>query len=177
MNKRFLKYYKKLSSTEKSIKVIDSQLNLIKLLAKGDTIKEIALKTNAEYWAIQKRTQLIYKKFGVKNRLALITKAIEQSLIKTEDVSQKFHERFVKMPEGVKPELIEKLARRELMFLFLWSLGCRKKKVMELLNLPNLYFCNYLITEICKKLNAKNITQAVIFAYKLKLINILDEDE
>lgn len=56
------------------INVRKSEIELLKFLATGKTIKECAVYLNKKYYNIQKRTQLLYKKFGVNDRKELIKK-------------------------------------------------------------------------------------------------------
>lgn len=58
------KYYSNINSN-KAPRVIKSQLKLIKALAEGRTLKETADMLDISYYNLQKRTQLLYKKFKV----------------------------------------------------------------------------------------------------------------
>ena len=58
-----------------------SQIELLNQLAKGDTIKETAERMKLKYYNLQKQTQLLYKKFKVKNRTELIQKALNRNII------------------------------------------------------------------------------------------------
>lgn len=172
MNKRIQRKYENIFTEVKQIKLINSQLELIKMLARGYTLQETADKMNLKYCNLQRRTQLLYKKFGVNSRKELINKALEQKIIKTSDISNKYRRRFLKSPlVNSTPKLIEPLSDNEKEYLQLIAAGYSKQEIIEELHVLNIHFCNYIQNCICYKLNAKNILQAVIFAYKL---NILD---
>ena len=169
MNNRFRKYINK--KFERPISLTRSQIALIKTLAGGDTLKNAAVQLESSYESVKKRTQLLYKKFAVKNRTELIKKALQLKLIANKDVKPKFRRRFVKVPvSSAKPVLRESLTSKENQYLQLTAYGFTKEEIMKKMRLPNIYFCNYLTLCICGKLNAKNINQAVVFAFQLHLI-------
>ena len=66
MNNRIRKKYESLFKKDEQMKLIKSQIELIKMLARGYTLQETADKMNLKYCNLQKRTQLLYKKFGCK---------------------------------------------------------------------------------------------------------------
>ena len=172
MNKRLKKYYKRLTSKRVAVKVIKSQINLIKALAKGLTLKATAGLMRISHNNIQKRTQLLYKKFNVHSRAALIYKSLELKLIQRSEISNLFRHRFSykKRVKVQEPELQSDLTEQEINYLQLASRGATKQEIIERLNLINMHFCNYLLCEICAKLNAKNITHAASNAIRLKII-------
>ncbi len=173
MNRHIRKYYEQLISKEESITIIGSQVELLKVLAKGYTLKVTAEKLNTSYNNIQKRTQLLYKKFNVNNRQNLISVALKFNIIPYSAVTNKFRERFCKksrLYEYAEPVLKEPLTEMEIEYLKLSSQGKRKNEIIEELNLLNMNYCNYVLSQVCRKLNSKNITQAVSNAFRLNII-------
>lgn len=83
------------------INICKGELKLIKLLASGNTLKEIAKKTEKTYNNIHKQTQYLYNKFNVHDRRALIQSAISQQIISTSDIKNKFKKRFTKHTEYI----------------------------------------------------------------------------
>ena len=172
MNKRFRKYYNRLTSKRIAVKIIKSQITLIKALAKGLTLKATAGMMKISYNNLQKRTQLLYKKFKVHSRRSLITKSLSLNLISSSEITKLFRRRFAykQKVDPPAPELNATLTEQELNYLELASHGATKKEIIERLNLINMHFCNFLLSEICAKLNAKNITEAAANAIRLKII-------
>ncbi len=76
------------------IKAIKSQIELLKLLASGMTLREIAEKTGKKYNNIKKRTQLLYLKFNASSRKDLIRIAKKEGFISHKDITNKFRKRF-----------------------------------------------------------------------------------
>lgn len=172
MNNRIRKKYESLFKKDEQMKLIKSQIELIKMLARGYTLQETADKMNLKYCNLQKRTQLLYKKFGVNSRKELIEKALEQKIIKTSDISNKYRRRFLKYQDAdAQPQLIEPLTDLEKQYIRLIIAGESKQMIVKKLHVLNIHFCNHIQNCICYKLNAKNILQAAIFAYKLQLLD------
>lgn len=174
MNPHLKKIYEELNAKEESITIIKSQVELLKALAKGYTLKVTAKNLDISYYNLQKRTQLLYKKFGVQNRQSLISAALKFNIIPYSDVTNRFRDRFVynrRIFNVSTPVLNEVLTERELEYLKLASQGKSKKDIIEELGLLNMNFCNYVLSQVCYKLNAKNVTQAVSIACRLKIIN------
>ena len=117
-------------------------------------------------------SQLLYKKFGVNSRKEVIEKALEKKIIKTSDISNKYRRRFLKYQDAdAQPQLIEPLTDLEKQYIRLIIAGESKQEIVKKLHVLNIHFCNYIQNCICYKLNAKNILQAAIFAYKLQLLD------
>lgn len=151
-----------------------SQVELLKQLAKGDTIKETAERMNLKYYNLQKRTQLLYKKFNVKNRTELIQKAINRNILAHCDLTPRFRKRFfnksTSLPQVEPSQLRYKLSEQEITFLKLSASGATRKEIVKQMNLLNLNFANYIAGQACYNLYAKNITEAVAIAARLNLI-------
>ena len=154
-------------------RLIKTQEELLKTLAKGFTLKETAEFLGLTYFNLQKRTALLYKKLDVHDRYSLISKALKLKLIRMSDVKQKFRNRFVKQDVSLPTVslLTKQLTEQELEYLILLANGCTKNEIQEKMNILNIHFCNYIQEEICKKLNAKNMRHAVWIASVLKIIN------
>ncbi len=188
MNKRIEKYFEELEK-QRSIPVLsDNQIGLIKILAMGESVKNSAIILNTNYNTLQKHIQNIYKAFKVNSRLELITKALDFKFICYSDIKHKFRKRFVykkndeeKESESLnwisyKKEQIDEnfkdsFTKQEIDYLNLVAKGYTKKQIIKELKLYNMHFCNVLGLQICGKLNAKNIIQAVIYAFLLKIID------
>ena len=160
---------------EKEVYVVrKSQVELLNQLAKGDTIKETAEQMNLKYYNLQKRTQLLYKKFNVKTRRELISKAIKHKIIKTSAITPKFRKRFLKnMPVKIEPLPTKpryKLEYDEITLLKLSATGATRKEIAEQMHLYNVYVANCIAGRACYNLYASNITQAVAIAKALNLI-------
>ncbi|MBP3923746.1 response regulator transcription factor [bacterium] len=151
-----------------------SQIELLNQLAKGDTIKETAERMNLKYYNLQKRTQLLYKKFNVKTRKELISKAIKYKIIKTSAITPKFRKRFLKnMPVEIEPLPTKprfKLEDDEITLLKLSATGATRKEITKQMHLYNVYAANCIASRACYNLYASNITQAVAIAKVLNLI-------
>lgn len=152
----------------------NSQKELLKQLAKGFTIKETAELMHLKYYNLQKRTQLLYKKFNVKNRTELIKKALELKLIAHSDITPKFRKRFLKnMPAKTEPLPTKpryKLGNDEITLLKLSAAGATRKEIVQQMHLYNVNVANCIAGRACYNLKAKNITQAVVIAKALNLI-------
>ena len=151
-----------------------SQIELLNQLAKGDTIKETAERMNLKYYNLQKRTQLLYQKFKVKNRTKLIQKAIKHKIISHCDLTPRFRKRFLnkraELPQVEPPRLRYPLSEQELTLLKLSAAGATRNEIVKKMNLLNLNFANCIAGRACYNLCAKNITEAVAIATRLKLI-------
>lgn len=79
---KYLNYFNKLyeeqekQKKKQELRLVKSQLELLKLLASGLTIQEIATKLNKKYENIKKRTQNLYFKLGAVDRYWLIKLSI-----------------------------------------------------------------------------------------------------
>lgn len=154
-----------------NIQLTQNELIVLKQLAKGHTLKQIAQNLNKSYHSIHQFTRRLYHKFKVTNRLKLIEKALELDIIKYANISKKFRDRFCHPErENVTIELVEPLTDEELTYLKLVIEHNTKKQIIEKLNILNINFCNYIIWNICCKLKARNITQA---AYHAGVLGIL----
>lgn len=154
-------------------KLIKSQLCLLKELAKGKTLRDTALNLHISYYNLQKRTQLLYKKFNVHTRKELIIKAIERKIISTKDVSIKFRKRFIKVSNKIDftaQNLNYKLSPQEQAFLFLAGKGKKEYQIRNILNLKGKYHSHCIKELILWKLNSKNMAEAIIKYYKLENI-------
>lgn len=151
-----------------------SQLELLKRLAQGYTIKQIAERMNLKYYNVQKRTQLLYKKFKVKNRTELIQKVLNLKIISHCDLTPRFRKRFfnkpVQIPQDEPPRLRYPLSEQEITFLKFSATGATRNEIVEQMHLLNLNFANCIAGRACFNLGARNITEAVAIAYRLKLI-------
>lgn len=175
-SKRIIKDFNK-PKTEDCPKVIDSQKQLLFLLAKGNTLEEIATMLNCTKDNIKKRTYKLYKKFEVNSRTALIQKAINFKLLKYKDISYRFRKRFFKTNDdftliNIDEPVIESLKTEEVNVLKLASLGLTKKEIIKILSFRNMHYCNYVYYEIFKKLKTTNITNSVFKAIKLGILSI-----
>lgn len=162
---------------KENIKLINSQKELLKILAKGNTLKEIAISINCSTDNIKKRTKKLYKKFNVKQRKELIKKAIKLNFLSYKDVSHKFKKRFFKdkvisSPKTIISNDLEPLTENEITILKLAAKGFSKKEIKKELKYYNMHSCNIDVYLLCKKLKAANITNAVFIAIKLGLIEI-----
>lgn len=145
------------------------QKNILITLAKGETLAIAAKKLNITYNNMRKQTQNLYKKFDVHNRKELILKAVELKIISTKNISGLFKKRYQHQSStNIVPAEI--LNNREIEYLKLAAQGFTKEEIIKKLNILNMNFCNYIIGEICKKLNTKNITHSVYIAAYYKLI-------
>lgn len=165
---------KNLLKINDSVNAIDSQIILIKALAKGQTLKETAEVLNLNYYNLQKRTQLLYRKFGVHSRAALIAKSVKYKIIYNSDVCNKFRKRFIKdfrvTVNSEKFHLDDNLTELEIKYVECAMRGMTKTEIISSLNLLNMNYCNYVISQICRKLNARNITQAAAYAIRLGIV-------
>ena len=174
----YLNYFNKLYSehqrakNREEIRLLPSQLELLKLLASGLTLKEIAIKLDKKYENIKKRTQKLYIKLKVTNRGSLIRSAIEYKLISTKDVKSRFRKRFVKnnINHNIITETTGKLTENEKIFLKLLSLGKTQNEIIQIFGFYSPYLITNLRQNVCKKLDCKNLTQAVYIAKKLEFI-------
>ena len=113
--------------------IIKSQEELLKLLASGLTLREIADRTGKKVNNIKKRVQLLYQKFDVQSRQELISVAIKKEFISHKDVAKKFRKRFLKAKFD-KMKIIKKpdLSERELKLLQLRAQNIRQKDFFHL---------------------------------------------
>lgn len=167
----YYKYYFPENNKNNKTKIIKSQLELLKFLAAGYTLKEIAQKTNKKYYNIQKRTQNLYKKFWVDNRSDLICKSIEEGILSTRDVKQLFKKRFTKITIKEKEiKLLEPLSNRAMLFLKLKSVGKSDNEIIKLLNLYGTYPIWEIKRELYYKFDCDNMLQVINKAFKLEII-------
>lgn len=151
------------------IKIINSQLVLIKELAKGDTLNNIAISLNIKYYNLQKRTQNLYKKFAVNNRKELIYKALKENVITTKDISKKFRKRFLKNLDSINLPKSEKyfLSSQEVIYLILKSQGFTEVEIREIMGLKGKYHSFCIANSILMKLDVKNFVQALVKYYNM----------
>ncbi len=101
---------------------------MLKLLASGMTLREIAEKTGKKYNNIKKRTQLLYLKFNASSRKDLIRIAKKEGFISHKDITNKFRKRFVKNIETLNTTSLKiELTEREIKHLQLKSQGVKQK--------------------------------------------------
>lgn len=151
--------------------LIKSQHDLLKLLATGATLKEIAQQSGVKYNTIKTRTKLLYKIFEVNNRKDLIFKTLKLKIILYTDIKPKFRKRFVKSIKRDKiPYLQETLTHKEITYLLLKACGMKGYEIIESMHLASKYHERYIRNLICYKLNARNITHAVTNAIILGII-------
>lgn len=158
----------KIRENKSNMKMTNNQKTILLALAQGKTLKLTAQELNLKYDNFTKQTQNLYKKFNVHNRKELILKALQQRLISSKNISKSYKKRFTKFPKHTLPT--EKLNTTEKQYLELAAQGFTKEQIIKEMNILNMNFCNYIIYEICNKLNAKNITNAVYIAMHNKLI-------
>lgn len=151
--------------------IIKSQKELLKLLASGLTLREIAVLTNKKLNNIKKRVQLLYKKFEVNSRQKLISAAIKKGLISTYDVTKRFKKRFTRIKSDNK-KIIQcpNLSERELKLLKLRAQNIKQTILIEQLNLWSYYGLKQLEFHVCEKFETENILQAICIAKKLEII-------
>lgn len=155
------------------IKLTENELIVLKELAKGDTLKQIAQNLGKSYHSIHQFTRKLYQKLKVNNRRNLIIRALELKLLTYTAISKKFRDRFCIPPKTAKEtiKLREPLTDEELAYFRLAIIQhYTKKQIIEKLNILNINFCNYIISNICYKLYARNLTQA---AYHAGILGIL----
>lgn len=171
MNKRFRKYYEKLLLKEEKITVTESQKKLIKALAEGFTLVDTAKSLDISYNTLQKQIQKLYSKFNIHSRKELILKSLENNIIRFSDITPHFRKRFFSKTVDyricVSNNSTEQLNEQECECLKLIALGKTRKEIVQELNLLNINAYNYLQAVICRKLNAKNITNSMTIAYEL----------
>ena len=176
ISKRILNTYsKKEEETPPSIKLVKSQFELLLLLAKGFTLKEIAKNSNCTTDNIKKRTHKLYKKFKVNSRKELILKAISQKIIQYRNISKKFRDRFLKTKKeshinNFDTTINENLTQLEINVLILAAANLKKEEIISKLSFPNMHYCNYVFYEIFKKLKTKTISESILKAIKLDII-------
>ena len=168
---KFLEYFNRFFYPQVELKVIKSQQELIKLLACGYTLKEIANKTNKKYFNIQKRTQKLYEKFGVNNRGDLIRKAIEYKIITTKDIKPLFKKRFTRIKNSIyEIKLLAPLSERAFNFLKLKSSGKSDSEIIQIMGLYGTYPIWEIKRELYSKLDSTNILQVIYKPVKLEII-------
>lgn len=69
-----------------SIYLTERELQVLNLLAKGYTNKEISGKLNISVHTTKAHLESIYEKFCIDNRLQAVIKAIKLGLIKADDI-------------------------------------------------------------------------------------------
>lgn len=151
------------------MKLRTSQMELALQLVKGYTLKEIAINLNSNYDSIRKRTRSLYKKFRVTERNNLAAALIEEKIITTMQVSERFRKRFTykKLKSYEVQSPTKELTEQELKYLRLVLDGNTKSNIIKKMNLYNMHYCNYIQACICRKLNARNITNALFIVGKL----------
>lgn len=155
----------------KKFTLLKTQIELLKILASGITLKETAQKLCVKYNTIKTRTKVLYKKFNVDNRKDLISKAIELKILSFKDVKIKFYKRFCCFKENyTNPTPKEILTIEEIQYLKLASQGLSAKDIIQRMSLTGKYHAQYINLSLCYKLDAKNITQAVVYAKILEII-------
>lgn len=148
-----------------------SQLTLLKHLATGATLEEIAKKLNISYNTVKTRTKLLYKKFRVNNRKDLIFRAIQLRIIPYSFVKPKFRKRFIKKIEPRQiPSLQDTLSEEEIAYLLLKSCSMKIYEIRETMHLVSAYHERYIHNLVCSKLNARNIIHAITNAIMLGII-------
>lgn len=155
---------------DKKLHLIKSQIELLKLLACGYTLNEIANLTQKTYDNIKKRTQLLYKKFAVNSRQELIIKAKKEGFIVRDDISSRFKIRFnkTKFKAKNKPEFT--LTDFETKLLKYKSQGFKCAEIIDKLGLWSYYGLKQKEFYLCAKMNCSNILEAVFYAKKLGII-------
>lgn len=154
-----------------SIKLLNSQLSLLLILASGATQKEAAAILGVSLNTIKARVKTLYAKFGVNSRVDLIKQAVRRNVINYKDIKPRFRRRFVNLKnETQKPILREPLSDEELVYLRYASIGMRQKDIIKIMNLSGIFHARVLVMIICYKLNAKNILEAIVNANKLENI-------
>ena len=109
-----------------------SQLTLLKHLATGATLDEIAKKLNISHNTVKTRTKLLYKKFRVNNRKDLIFHALQLRIIPYSFVKPKFRKRFIKKVEPRQiPSLQDPLSQEEITYLLLKSYSMKIYEIRE----------------------------------------------
>lgn len=163
-------YYK--YSEDKKFNIIKSQLLLLKILAQGHTLLKSAEILGIKYYNLQKRTQNLYKKFNVTNRLQLIQKAIELKIITTKEVSTRFRKRFLKISNNVEyqTKIQYDLTNLEINYLHLFANGLTEKEIRDVLKLKGKYHSLCIRKTIIWKLNVDNMMQALV--KYIKYVNI-----
>jgi len=159
----FKKLQSRRFSEDKPITLISSQLQLLKTLAKGETLVKTAEILNITYESVRKRTKLLYKKFSVHNRLELIRKAVELNFLSTREVTAKFRARFVKFGLNLftKNKNIP-LTAQELYYLYLKFQGKTAKHIAEEMKLYGVFQVQYIKDAICRKFEVDNIRKVLI---------------
>lgn len=164
-----MKHLYNLNVTKKSLR--KSQLVLLKLLASGMTMKEIAVLLNISSNTAKTRLKTLYKKFGVISRAGLIKRALKFNIIKSTDVKSRFRKRFSKKDYNIEDAgIYEPLTEEEIKYINLICLGKSQKEIIKSIPLSGIFHARVLAITICSKLNAKNITHAVAKIYRLENI-------
>lgn len=163
-------------SNKKPFKLVNSQKELIKALAKGYTLKETAHIMKLSYYNLQKRTQLLYKKFNVHNRNDLIKKAIEYKFISNKDVSNKFRETLLLRNkihfnfDRENPKIRLDFYDLELKYIKLYAQGKTTKEIIKELHLFGKYQARCIRDNICYKLSVRSLNKAIIILTKFNII-------
>ena len=154
------------------IKLNKTQIILLKILATGHSLKEIAQVLGVSYNTVKTRTKLLYKKFEVSNRADLIHKALDLKLLSRKDIKSKFYKKFILKKIDVKTQanLTEALTPQEITYLKHSAHGMTANEIIETMNLTGIYHAKYLKWSVCYKLNSNNITEA---AYNAQVLGII----
>ena len=156
----------------KKFHLIKSQIELIKALAKGETLKQTAKNMGLKYFNLQKRPQLLYKKFNVTNRNALITLALDKKIITTKELTNKYRKRFTFFLTGenkINCSLI-KLTNEEKIFLKLYFEGNTINKIILKQPLHGKYHARCIKESICRKFELRRLNQIIKYYYMLHKI-------
>ena len=161
-------------------RVTNSQKELIKALAKGFKLRETSKIMNINYNNLQKRVQLIYKKFGVHSRQDLIYKAISQKIITTKDVTNRYRNKYIKIKQTPKTDLLlkyikycsgeYKLNKLELNYLIAKLNGKSVREILEILPIYGKYHAKCIEYNIVHKLEVDSIFEAIIFLTNFEII-------
>ena len=175
ISKRMINASSTKEETQPSIRLVKSQLELLLLLAKGFTLKEIAKNSNCTTDNIKKRTHKLYKKFKVSSRKELIQEAISLKVIQYKNISKKFRDRFFNTKkescfDSFDATINEELTPLEINVLILAAANLKKEEIIAKLSFPNMHYCNYIFYEIFKKLKTKTISESILKAIKLDII-------
>lgn len=175
---KYLDYFNKLYKEKEKQKrklefrLTESQWKLLKFLACGLTLREIADALGTNYNNIKKRTQNLYFKFGAADRYCLIKLAIEYGFITTKDIKPRFRKRFIKENtiDNINHKEISMLSEREKIFLLLLGEGKTQTEIITVMELYGTYPVWELKRSICAKLACENFVRAVYVAKKLGII-------
>lgn len=154
----------------KTFTLTTSQQALLVWLASGMTIAKIAELSGKTFNNIQKRTQLLYKKFNAKNRQELISKALKLRLISSKEIKSLFKKRFIKLKKEEIKEPNTIISIQEWQYIKLKSRGANINELIEGCRLWSYYGLKGLEYDICKKFNCATIIEALCIAKKFGII-------